>query len=86
LLGERICFAAPLYRVVPKCLKIPKVKIGKGSLNPKSLWGSGQLGYRYCRLGHIPFGFDSFGSLVHLPVQGYILLDRFVMEVMKVWY
>jgi len=32
------------------------------------------------RLGHIPFKFDSFGSLVHLPVQGYILFDRFLME------
>jgi len=28
-------------------------------------------------LGHIPF---SFGSLVHPPVQGYILIDRFLME------
>jgi len=23
------------------------------------------------RLGHIPFGFDSLGSLVQLPVQGF---------------
>jgi len=27
--------------------------------------------------GHIQYGFDSFGSLVHPPVQSYILIDRF---------
>jgi len=42
-----------------------KNKIGKGSPNPKNLWSSGQF---------------SFGSLVYPPVQGYILIDRFLME------
>jgi len=31
------------------------------------------------KFGHIPFGFDSFGSLAHHPVQSYILIDRFMM-------
>jgi len=31
-------------------------------------------------LGHIPFGFDSFGSLVDPPIQGYISINRFLME------
>jgi len=32
------------------------------------------------KLGHIPFGFDSFCSLVHPLSQGYILVNRFLME------
>jgi len=32
------------------------------------------------RLGHIPFCFGSFSSLVHAPVQDFILIDRFLME------
>jgi len=31
-------------------------------------------------LDHIPFSYDSFGSLVHPPVHGYILINRFLLE------
>jgi len=31
-------------------------------------------------MGHIPIGFESFGSLVNPPVQSYTLIDRFLME------
>jgi len=36
-------------------------------------------------LGHIPFDFDSFDSLVHPPVQGYILINKFLMGA-SWWY
>jgi len=31
-------------------------------------------------VGPISFDFDSFGGLVHPPVQGYILINRFLRE------